>query len=312
MIRKEYSFPSKTGTADIFARSWSPDDKDSVKAVIQITHGMAEDGERYEDFASFLCENGIAVYLNDHVGHGKSVKSDDDLGWFGDEGKGWDAFVEDARTFTKIAKDENPGKPLIFFGHSMGSFVAREYARRYGRNGDIKAAVFCGTSGSNPGAPAGIILASLVAKIKGGHFRSKLIDNIAFGTYLKGIENPRTNFDWLTKDTEIVDKYVASKYCGFLFTAAGFKDMFTILKTVSGKDWYADMDKSLPILIISGKLDPVGAYGKGITQVYNDLKQAGKTDVTMKLYEGDRHEILNETDRSLVYKDVLAWILSKI
>lgn len=309
--RTEYRYPSKSGVADIFARKWTPEDESGIKAIFQIVHGMAEHGERYAEFAQYLCSKGYAVYLNDHIGHGKSVKTDDDLGYFGEVG-GSDAFVEDARTLTDMAKKEYPGLPIIFFGHSMGSFVAREYARRYGKDEDIKGFIICGTSGKNPGAPAGIVLANLIIKLKGSHFRSKLIDKIAFGTYNAKIESQRTPFDWLTKVDGIVDAYVADKYCGFLFTAAGYRDMFSLLNGVSGKDWFEAIDKKLPILLIAGRADPVGAYGKGITQVYNDLKLTGKTDVTVKLYDGDRHEILNEADRFGVYEDIAAWCSSKI
>ena len=193
----------------------------------------------------------------------------------------------------------------------MGSFIAREYIRRYGKDERIKAAVFCGSSGKNPAAAIAVMLADAIAKAKGSRHRSKFIDKIAFGPYNKKTEG-RTPFDWLSTDKTEVDKYMADKYCGFLFTAAGYKDLFTILDKVSGKDWYNSINESLPLLIISGEDDPVGTYGKGIKQIYNDLKTAGKKDVTLKLYSGMRHEILNETDRIQVYEYLASWSLSKI
>lgn len=310
VLRKEFSIPSKSGVADVFARCWYPSDE-KPKAVVQIAHGMAEHGERYEDFAAFLCSKGIAVLVDDHVGHGKSVKSDDDLGYFG-ENFGWDAFVEDERAYTELIAAEFPETPLIFFGHSMGSFIAREYIRRYGTDERLKAAVICGTSGKNPASGIAIPLAGTIAKVKGSRHKSTFIDKVAFGTYNSKIDKPETSFDWLSTDKNEVEKYVADKYCGFLFTAAGYKDLFTILHSVSGKDWYKAVTNDLPLLIISGEDDPVGAYGKGVKQVYNDLKDAGKKDVTIKLYKGMRHEILNEVDRKVVYEDVAAWVLSKI
>ncbi len=308
IIRKEYSVPSKSGVADVFARCWIP--ADGAKAIFQIAHGMAEHGERYEDFAKSLCEKGFAVLVDDHVGHGKSVKSDDDLGYFGESG-GWDAFVEDERALTELIKAELPDLPIVFFGHSMGSFIAREYISRYGKDERIKGAVICGTSGKNPAAPIAITLAGAIAKAKGSRYRSKFIDKIAFGPYNKKCEG-RTAFDWLTNDTAIVDAYIADKYCGFLFTAAGYKDLFTILNKVSGKDWFNSLYKELPLLVVSGEDDPVGTYGNGIKQVYNDLKLAGQKDVTLKLYPNMRHEILNEIDRATVYEDIAAWAISKI
>lgn len=304
IIRKEFTIPSKTGTTNIFARCWIPES--GAKAVFQIVHGMAEHGERYEDFAAYLCQKGFAVLVDDHAGHGKSVKSDDDLGYFGDEG-GWDAFVEDEKALTELAKKEFPDIPIIFFGHSMGSFIAREYVRRYGSDEAVKGAIICGTSGKNPAAAIAIGMAGMIAKLKGSRHRSEFINKIAFGPYNNKIKNPKTPFDWLTTDEAIVDKYIADKYCGFLFTAAGYKDLFTILNTVSGKDWYAGVPKDLPLLVVAGEEDPVGSYGKGVKEVYNNLKAEGCADVTLKLYPAMRHEILNEKERATVYEDIAAW-----
>ncbi len=309
VIRKEYSIPSKSGVADVFARCWAP--SDGPKAIFQIVHGMAEHGERYEEFANFLCQKGFAVLVDDHVGHGRSVKSDAELGYFGESG-GWNAFVEDERALTELIAKEYPGLPIVFFGHSMGSFIAREYIRRYGKDERIKAAIFCGTSGKNPASSVAITLAGTIAKAKGSKHKSKFIDKLAFGTYNKKIPDAKTPFDWLSSDTEQVEKYIADDKCGFLFTAAGYKDLFTILTKVSGKDWYNDVYKNIPILLTAGEDDPVGQYGEGVKQVYNDLKLAGKKDVTLKLYPGMRHEILNEVDRATVYEDIAAWSLSKI
>ncbi len=309
IIRKEFSVPSKSGIADVYARCWMPEN--GATAIFQIVHGMAEHGERYEEFARFLCSKGFAVLADDHVGHGKSVKSDKDLGYFGESG-GWDAFVEDEKALTELIKKEMPGLPIIFFGHSMGSFIAREYLRRYGNDEAIKGGIICGTSGKNPAAAIAIILAGTVAKAKGSRHRSEFINKMAFGPYNNKIKNPRTPFDWLTTDDEIVDKYIADNYCGFLFTAAGYKDLFTILNTVSGKDWFAGVPDNLPLLITAGEEDPVGQYGKGIRQVYNDLKAASKNDVTLKLYPGMRHEILNEKNKETVFEDIAAWSLAKI
>ncbi len=309
VIRKEYSIPSVSGVADVFVRCWYPDE--GLKAVFQITHGMAEHGERYEDFAKFLCGKGFAVIVNDHIGHGKSVKNDDDLGYFGESG-GWNAFVEDERAVTELAKKEFPDLPIIYYGHSMGSFIGREYIRRYGNDKAIKGAVICGTSGKNPAAAIAILLAGAVAKLKGSKHKSNFINNLAFGTYNKKIASPRTAFDWLTTDDEIVDKYIADKYCGFLFSAVGYRDLFTILNTVSGKNRFSGLDKELPVLLVAGEEDPVGSYGKGVKEVYNDMKAYGMKDVTIKLYPGMRHEIHNEKDRAKVYEDLAAWGKSKL
>ncbi|MCM1365485.1 MAG: lysophospholipase [Ruminococcus sp.] len=303
-VKNEFNFKSVSGLADIHAASYVPEDKDSVKAVIQIAHGMAEHLERYEPFADMLCENGFAVYINDHIGHGLSVSSKDELGYFGEK-DGWKNFIEDCHQLTEIAKKEFPDKPYIFFGHSMGSFVSRSFTAKYAN--ELTGAVFCGTSGPNPGAAAGIVIANLISKIKGTHYRSKMIDSIAFGSYNKKFEG-RTNFDWLSRDNEQVDKYIADDLCGFLFTACGYRDMFSLLNSVSSKEWFANYPKQLPVLIISGAMDPVGNYSKGVKQVYDGLKNAGKDNVTMHLYENGRHEILNEKACfEQICTDLISW-----
>ena len=304
MIKKEFYFPSVSGLADIHAASFMPEEKE-VKAVLQIAHGMAEHLERYEAFAEVLCENGIAVYINDHLGHGKSVKNDDELGYFGEKA-GWKNFIADCYRLTRIAKDENPGKPFIFFGHSMGSFVARAYSLEYAN--DIDGAIYCGTAGPNPAAGMGSLIAAAIGKIKGDHYRTKLVDKIAFGAYNNKFEQ-RTPFDWLSRDQFQVDKYVADKYCGFLFTAYGYRDLTSLLGFVSGKKWFESLDKELPVLIISGAMDPVGNFGKGIDQVCEKLEAVGKKNFKKILYPDGRHEILNESALfDKVCEDVIEWI----
>ena len=304
MIKKEFYFPSVSGLADIHAASFMPEEKE-VKAVLQIAHGMAEHLERYEAFAEVLCENGIAVYINDHLGHGKSVKNDDELGYFGEKA-GWKNFIGDCYRLTRMAKDENPGKPFIFFGHSMGSFVARAYSLEYAN--DIDGAIYCGTAGPNPAAGMGSLIAAAIGKIKGDHYRTKLVDKIAFGAYNNKFEQ-RTPFDWLSRDQFQVDKYVADKYCGFLFTAYGYRDLTSLLGFVSGKKWFESLDKELPVLIISGAMDPVGNFSKGIDQVCEKLEAAGKKNFKKILYPDGRHEILNESALfDKVCEDVIEWI----
>lgn len=303
-LTKEYSFPSKSGLCNIYAQSAAPMDYGTVKGVVQIAHGMAEHSSRYASFAMELCRNGYAVFINDHLGHGKSVSSDEMLGYFGKK-DGYNNFIEDCKQLTDIAKGEYKGLPFFFFGHSMGSFIARAYTSYYGKW--LDGAVYCGTSGPNPGASAGILLADMVIKKDGEMHRSSFINSIAFGSYNKKTEK-RTEYDWLTKDEKIVDKYIDDKYCGFLFTAAGYKDMFKLLKSVSTKSWYKSVPLDLPVLLMSGADDPVGEYGKGVKTVFRDLKDTKHKNVTLNLYENDRHEIQNETDKSVVIKDLVGWL----
>lgn len=308
IIRKEYSYPSATGVADIFARSWAPEDGE-IKAVLQISHGMAEHGERYEELGSVLCEAGYAVIINDHAGHGRSINSDADLGYFnGDKNKAGIGFVEDVHTLTKLAKEEFK-KPVILLGHSMGSFVARHYITKYAD--DIAGAIICGTAGPNPAAGAGIAAASLIEKIKGSKHKSEFINGLAFGAYNKRFEG-RTPFDWLSVNKENIDKYIADKYCGFLFTVSGYKNLFEVLNFVSNANAFSATPKALPMYLIAGTEDPVGSFGKGVKTVYDKFKETGHTNLAIKLYDGLRHEIHNEDERFTVYADIIAWCDSVI
>lgn len=306
---KEYRVPSHSGISDLYVRVWQPEGKS--KAVFQINHGMAEHCLRYTEFAEYLAAQGFTVVCHDHIGHGKSVKSDEDLGWFGEK-DGWRNFAVDSRAVTEFAKKEFGPLPIIFFGHSMGSFVARDYARLYSEDDTVKGYIFCGTAGANPAAGAGIFMAKTVAAFKGNRHRSKLIDSIAFGAYNKKYENPRTPFDWLTRDEEIVDAYIADRYSGFLFTAFGYRDMFTLLQSVTAKDWFPALNKQKPVLLVCGAMDPVGNYGKGVTETYEGIKAAGVQDVSLKIYENCRHEILNELNRADVYQDLADWAAGKL
>ena len=301
-ITNEFTFKSTSGLCDIYAQSAVPSDFSLVKGVVQIAHGMAEHSNRYARFAKALCENGYAVFINDHLGHGKSVASADELGYFGENGL--TSLVDDMKQLTDIAKKEYPNVPYFLFGHSMGSFLSRNYTEKYGK--ELNAAVFCGTSGTNPAASIGIMMAKHFEKSKGDHDRSEFLNSMAFGTYNKKTAK-RTEFDWLSRDENEVDKYIADELCGFCFTANGFETLFTALKSVSQKSWYNNVRKDLPILLIAGNADPVGDYGKGVTQVYNDLKKTGH-NALIKLYSGARHEILNETNRDEVMQDIIGWL----
>lgn len=301
------TFQSSSGLSAISYLKYVPASGE-VKAVMQIAHGMAEHKERYENFAEYLCSIGVAVYINDHLGHGESVASKDDLGYFGE--MGYNVMVEDCALLTDIAKEEYPAIPYIIFGHSMGSFVVRNYLAKYGDK--VDSAIICGTGGSNPACGIGIALTKMIAKFNGGdRYRSKFVDNLAFGTYGKRFEH-RTNFDWLTKDKDVVDKYIADEYCGFLFTCNGFIGLFNALKNANSKECF-DNTPNIPILMISGEEDPVGNYGKGVISVYDHFVASEHSNVELRLYPNARHEILNESDTvEKVYQDINEFISNQL
>ena len=305
IVRKEYSFKSATGLCDIYARSWAPADKDSVKAIFQITHGMAEHGERYARFAKKLCEHGYAVFAQDHIGHGKSVASDDDLGYFGEK-DGWRDFVIDCRSLTDIAREEYPGKPVVFFGHSMGSFYARQYLCEYGQ--ELSGAIIMGT-GHQPKALVQFARSTCraLAAVHGWQYRSKLVANLSFMGYNKGLEG-RTTHDWLNRDAAEVDKYLADERCTFTFTLNAYYSMFSGILRLHDPAFLARMPKDLPLLFLAGTADPVGDRGKGVLRAIQSLKAAGVQNIRCKLYPGARHELLVETNRQEVFADIAAWL----
>ena len=303
MNTQEFRFPSKTGVCEIYGCAYLPDDE--IEAVLAIHHGMAEHQARYLGFIEFLTAHGIAVYMHDMANHGKSNTDFDLTGWFGEK-DGYKALVEDFRTVIQKAKSQHPDKPLVVMGHSMGSFICRLYTAWYPSDG-FAGAIYMGTGGPNPAGAAGKVLSSIIGIVKGKTHKSKTMDKIAFSTYGKGFEG-RTPFDWLTRDTAIVDKYIADPYCGFLFTVEGMHDLICANIEANTDEWFESVPRDLPILLISGAQDPVGDWSKGIEAVSAKLTQTGHTHVTTTLYPECRHEILNELNKEAVMADILAWI----
>ena len=279
------------------------------KAIVQISHGMCEYIERYEHFIDFLTGHGFIVCGNDHLGHGKSAGSKDKLGYFAPE-NGWSCLPDDLSILTKLIKERYPNLPIFLFGHSMGSFISRIYITRY--SDLINGVIICGTSGSNPLIGAGKVIINLVKKIKGPFHRSNLIRLLMFGTYNNKFEKPRTEYDWLTRDPAIIDTYIKDDYCNFIFTSSAFYDLATLLDTVSQDSWYHAVPKKLPFYLISGDMDPVGNWGKGIEEVRTRLKKENLEDFSSKFYKDLRHELLNEIGKEEVYEDVLIWLNQRI
>lgn len=275
------------------------------KAILQISHGMCEFIGRYDDFAGYMVQNGFVVCGNDHLGHGETSSSASGVDGFFSEKDGRAHVLQDLHRMNTLAVKAYPGLPVILLGHSMGSFFARRYATVYPET--ICALILSGTGGPNPLGGVGVRLTQLLSKWKGGQYRSKFIHTMAFGAYLKKVDAPRTPYDWISRDTEIVDTYAKNPKCTFMFTVGGFHEMMHTLNAVNTLAWAAAMPKNLPVLLFSGTMDPVGDYGKGVRKVYEMLKDAGVAEVSLKLYEGGRHEMLNETNRGEVYADVLAW-----
>jgi alpha-beta hydrolase superfamily lysophospholipase len=279
------------------------------KAIVQIVHGMSEHAARYDNFAMFLNSNNISVYANDHRGHGKTAGTIERVGHAADE-DGLTKTMEDVAQLNNYIQKENKGIPIFVLGHSMGSFISRLLSYTYP---DLaKGYIFSATS-AHPGikGTAGVKLAAFI-KTFGKRKRSKFFDTVAFGDFNKKYKPNRTKKDWLTRDEKIVDEYINDKFCMQIFSAQFFYDLASITIDINNDNNIKKSDLSKPILFMSGDMDPVGEYGKGISKVVDKYKELGAKNVDFRLYDGGRHEMLNETNKDEVYADVLSWILSKL
>ena len=305
---EDFTFPSSTGKNTIHARKCTPDGQ--PRAVIQIAHGIAEHINRYDNFAAFLADNGFVVVGNDHLGHGKSIQSPEEQGIFA-EADGWNRVVEDMDRLHDLMRSEYPGLPYIFFGHSMGSFLTRTYLIRHPDQYD--AAIISGTGHqAKPLVFAGNAAAGLMVKMKGPRADGQALNDMAFGSYCKKIPDPRTPFDWLSRDPAQVDKYIADPLCGFVAKVSLYRDMMQGVKFITNQQNINAMSKEQPIYFMSGQDDPVGDYGVGVDKAYKAFCRAGLKDVTIRLYPGGRHEMLNEINKADVYRDILNWLNSKL
>ena len=305
---RDFYFNSGNGKNKIRARMCTPDC--APRAIVQIMHGIAEYIDRYDDFMKFLAEQGIIVVGTDHLGHGKTIASAEEQGFFAEK-NGWDIVVNDEEILRLAMKRNYPELPIIVFGHSMGSFMARTHIIRYPEGFD--AAIISGTG--NQGAVlvlGGLTMGNLVTCLKGAHHCSNFLNTLAFGSYNKIYENPKTDYDWLTRDESVVQKYIDDPLCGFIPTCSLFRDMMVGVKFITTKSNLSDMNKDMPVYFMSGAMDPVGECGKGVTKAFNNFQKAGMKDVEMKLYPEGRHEMLNELNKDEVYNDILNWINKKI
>jgi alpha-beta hydrolase superfamily lysophospholipase len=299
MPGSEFEFCGEDGQA-LLARRWLPEGR--ARAIVQIAHGLAEHSARYARLAAALNAAGYAVYAGDHRGHGPKAAAAD-LGHFADQ-CGWDKVVGDLWTLNRLIAKEQPGTGIVFLGHSLGSFLGRGFIAEHS-----DALAGASLSGSNGKPPAIATLGRLIARAErlrlGKRGKSQIIFQMWFGDFNKPFKPARTAFDWLSRDEKEVDAYVADPLCGFPFTTQLAIDVLDALPRVTSPDSLAAIRKDMPLYVFSGERDPVGANIQGLIA---DLKAAGFTKLTTRLYPGARHETLNETNRDEVTRDLIAWL----
>ncbi|NLJ90123.1 MAG: alpha/beta hydrolase [Clostridiales bacterium] len=292
--------------ANIYYYRWNTSDNLKARGVVLILHGMAEHALRYDDFANFLNEHGFIVYADDHRGHGKTGKTAGKLGYFGDGG--WDLLVEDTKTLVGIIKSSHKDLPVILFGHSMGSILAKTCIHEYGDEFDGVI-----LSGSTNGVgivtrKLGLFLSQIVSLLTGREKVSKLMESVSFGSYNKGLGN-LSPFEWLSRDRKVIQDYMDDELCGFTCTAGFYRDMLDGINRNAKAKNISKTPKNLPMFIISGTMDPVGNFTKDIREIYNLYKNiANLENIKCKLYDGARHELLNELNKDEVYNDILKWL----
>lgn len=297
----------------IWVNKWLPDDIENCKAVIQLHHGLSEHSLRYDRLGSVLCENGFALIAYDMRGHGRTAENavKNGKGLFGKlaDSDGFNRVVEDLHEMIQNDKKEFPGKKVFLLGHSFGSFISQSFIEKY--SSEIDGCILCGTAGPMGALiTGGCLLSALVKKCMGADHISKLLAKASFGSYNKGIKNQKTDVDWLSKNELNIQMYMDDKWCGTPLTASFFYDMTHGLKQIHKPANIKKISTELPIFFIYGTDDPVGSYGKTIKKLFAIYKKNGIKNLSIKSYEGDRHEIFNEDDKDVVEKDVINWFNS--
>ena len=306
----EFTFLSTDGKTQLHGMRWEPDGG-SVRAILQICHGVAEHIARYDAFARYLNGLGIAVVGHDHLGHGLSLPEGGTPVYFG-ESNTWNTVVDDIYVLHQRIRLWYPDVPLCIMGHSMGSFLTRTYLIRY--PGTVKAAIIMGT-GWQPKAviAGGMAVAKAVGAVVGENGTSDLVTNLAFGAYNKLFAPNRTSCDWLSADEGNVDAYMADPLCGADATVGLFRQMLSGIRFNQKLSNLRQMDPRIPVLFVAGEKDPVGDCGNGVRRTYQEFRRAGVQDCTLKLYPGLRHEILNEkAQQQQIFEDIGQWLTSKL
>ncbi len=300
------TFPSADGKHTVYTEIYTPKNK-TARGIVELSHGMIDHPGRYLTLIERLTDEGYIFAGHHHLGHGKTAGCEEDLGFFADRG-GVELLIKDMKTVNRYLRDTYPTLPITLLGHSMGSFIARLYASKH--SSTVNAVIIHGTGGPNRLAPLGKLLVKGMMLVCGKRHRSKFVTNMAIGAYNKKFGKDAPKNCWLSRDSEIPavrDKH-NDPYGNFTFTLSAYLDLFKLVTLSNSKGWYTGYPKNMKTLIMSGKEDPVGDFGRGVNYVYKRLLVSGCTDVALKLYEGARHELHNEINRDEVFTDILSFL----
>lgn len=301
-MREDFWYES-VGKGRLHGFRWLPEGE--PRAVVQIVHGIAEFAERYDGFANYLNALGFLVVAEDHMGHGQSIGGGSTQGYFHG---GWFAAVEDSYRLLRDTRAAFPQLPFFLFGHSMGSFMARTILCKYPDSG-IAGALLCGTAWQNK-----VFLAAMGKLLKGIMARqdetapNPKLERLVFGSYNRRVEHPKTAYDWISRDSKVVEAYMAHPLCGFIPSGGLMRDMMVGLGYIEQKKNLMAMDQNLPVFFLAGGDDPVGNYGEGVRKTAEAFRKAGMKNTKLRIYPLCRHELLNEINKEEIYKDIVDWM----
>ena len=297
-------FDSANGIYKVHGKIMKPLNQE-IKGIVQISHGMCEYIDKYDEFANFIMKKGYIVAGHDHIGHGNSVNEADDYGFFGSK-DGYKSMIEDLRSMNNIVREKYPDKPIYLLGHSMGSLIARCYSAKYGN--ELAGLILCGTVGPQPLVKAGIKFADLLAEQKGEKYRSRMLYNMALDYANIKFLPAKTRYDWVSSDELQIERHIKDERANFIFTVKGFSDLFHLVNLANSEMVIKTVPKDLRIIFMSGTDDPVGENGNGVKRAFELYKKIGLSNVEMKLYPSKRHELLKEKNKEEVFYDIYNWI----
>lgn len=307
MYRKyESYFISEADGLEISVMAVMPNEK-PYRAIVQLVHGMSEHKERYLPFMEYLAGKGYVTVIHDHRGHGKSVRNKKDFGYM--YGGGADAMLKDIGTVNRKVRETFPDLPLILMGHSMGSLAVRAFARLH--DDCMNMLIVCGSPSKNPGRPLGEAIAKVEKKLFGPRHKSHLLETISFGSYIMPFRSEKNKNAWVCSNREVYEAYSESDLCGFTFTDDGYLALFELMEQAYDVKHWNCKNPDMPVLFIGGAEDPCIGGVRKFASAVRAMRSAGYRDVKGKLYPGMRHEILNETDKEKVYRDVAVYMKKK-